>query len=69
MISTEEVKFKGTGSNYPIDFTRDVPLKDLSPGTYTLSLTNAIKRGGYSFGSNVTTFTVKDHIVTFTVGG
>lgn len=69
VISTEEITVTGGKPPYPIDFTREFPLTGLPLGTYTLTLANAVKTGGYWSSKYNTTVTLRDHTISFTVGG
>ncbi|MFH8692494.1 nuclear transport factor 2 family protein [Streptomyces anulatus] len=69
VISTEEITVTGSKPPYPIDFTREFPLTGLPLGTYTLTLANAVKTGGYWSSKYNTTIAIKDHTISFTVGG
>lgn len=69
VISTEEITVTGSKPPYPIDFTREFPLTGLPLGTYTLTLTNAVKTGGYWSSKYNTTIGLRDHTLSFTVGG
>ncbi|MGW6950175.1 hypothetical protein ACWGHD_25055 [Streptomyces xanthophaeus] len=68
VISTEEITVKASKLPYPLDFTREFPLADLPPGTYTLTLANAVKTGGKWSNQYATTIKLKDHTLTFAVG-
>ncbi|MFI5531186.1 hypothetical protein ACIA8O_21915 [Kitasatospora sp. NPDC051853] len=69
VISSELVTIRDTTAPYLLELTREFPLKDLQPGTYTLTLTEAVKKGGFAFGGKYnTTIKMKDHVISFPVG-
>ncbi|WP_253891148.1 hypothetical protein [Actinokineospora diospyrosa] len=69
VVSTEKITVKGTGTPYPLSFTREFALADLPLGRYTLAFTDAVKTGGYQPGSTASDRVhMQDHTITFTVG-
>lgn len=74
VVSTELITVKGGKPPYGLPFTRNFPLKELPTGTYTLAFTDGVKTGGRrsTDGKNNTgkdEVRLRDHVLTFTVGG
>ncbi|MFC8231040.1 hypothetical protein [Streptomyces sp. NPDC057287] len=68
LISTEKIRIKGHRPPYPLDLTREYSLTGLTPGTCTLTLTDAVKTGGSWTSTHDTTVKLTDHTLTFPVG-
>ncbi|MFJ8165530.1 hypothetical protein ACIRBY_32085 [Streptomyces sp. NPDC096136] len=67
-VHTEQITVKGTMPPYLLDFTRTFPLNGLPLGTYTLTLADAVKTGGYRSSTANTAVRLKDHTIDFRVG-
>ncbi|MFD9457810.1 hypothetical protein ACFWBC_32565 [Streptomyces sp. NPDC059985] len=68
IISSEGITLRGHRPPYALDLTREYSLAGLTPGTYTLTLTDAVKTGGYWTTKYNTTVKLKDHTLTFPIG-
>lgn len=73
VVSTERITAGGGRRPYTMTFTREFSLRDRLTGTYTLSLTDAVKTGGAHTRTagrrtGKDEVRLKDHTLTFTVG-
>ncbi|MGW4889037.1 hypothetical protein [Streptomyces murinus] len=68
-VSTEEITVSGGRPPYERAFSRELELRHLIPGTYTLTFADAVKSGGSGANKGQDHVALTDHTVTFTVGG
>ncbi|MEV7729696.1 hypothetical protein AB0P15_34030 [Streptomyces sp. NPDC087917] len=69
VTSTEDITITGGRKPYERIFDRELAFADMPTGTYTLTFTKAVKDGGTWFNKGRGKVRLKDHTITFTVGG
>ncbi|MDI3408905.1 hypothetical protein [Streptomyces cavernicola] len=67
-VSAEKITISGGRKPYKRTFSREFELGNLTPGTYTLSFTDAFKTGGTWADRHQDRVELTDHTVTFTIG-